>query len=108
MRPHIDDEIFRVREFMNELSKVQDNYYNKLEKRLLKDPLYSVEKVKEIIEELIEGPSDLINDEKDLREWFWDYMYNGDEEKDFIDHLIDSQTQRNEYLKENLIDYNYE
>lgn len=108
MRPHIDDEIFRVREFMNELSKVQDNYYNKLEKRLLKDPLYSVEKVKEIIEELIEGPSDLINDEKDLREWFWDYMYNGDEEKDFIDYLIDSQTQRNEYLKENLIDYNYE
>lgn len=108
MRPHIDDEIFRVREFMNELSKVQDNYYNKLEKRLLKDPLYSVEKVKEIIEELIEGPSDLINDEKDLREWFWDYMYNGDEEKDFIDYLIDSQTQRNEYLKEDLIDYNYE
>ena len=108
MRPHIDDEIFRVREFMNELSKVQDNYYNKLEKRLLEDPLYSVEKVKEIIEELIEGPSDLINDEKDLREWFWDYMYNGDEEKDFIDYLIDSQTQRNEYLKENLIDYNYE
>ena len=100
MRPHIDDEIFRVREFMNELSKVQDNYYNKLEKRLLEDPLYSVEKVKELIEELIGGPSDLINDEKDLREWFWDYMYNGDEEKDFIDYLIDSQTQRNEYLKE--------
>ena len=108
MRPHIDDEIFRVREFMNELSKVQDNYYNKLEKRLLKDPLYSVEKVKELIEELIGGPSDLINDEKDLREWFWDYMYNGDDEKDFIDYLIDSQTQRNEYLKEHLIDYNYD
>jgi len=108
MRPHIDDEIFRVREFMNELSKVQDNYYNKLEKRLLEDPLYSVEKVKELIEELIGGPSDLINDEKDLREWFWDYMYNGDEEKDFIDYLIDSQTQRNEYLKEHLIDYNYD
>jgi len=100
MRPHIDDEIFRVREFMNELSKVQDNYYNELEKRLLEDPLYSVEKVKELIEELIGGPSDLINDEKDLREWFWDYMYNGDEEKDFIDYLIDFQTQRNEYLKE--------
>jgi hypothetical protein len=100
MRPHIDDEIFRVREFMNELSKVQDNYYNELEKRLLEDPLYSVEKVKELIEELIGGPSDLINDEKDLREWFWDYMYNGDEEKDFIDYLIDYQTQRNEYLKE--------
>jgi len=93
---------------MNELSKVQDNYYNKLEKRLLEDPLYSVEKVKELIEELIGGPSDLINDEKDLREWFWDYMYNGDEEKDFIDYLIDSQTQRNEYLKEHLIDYNYD
>ena len=108
MRPHIDDEIFRVREFMNELSKVQDNYYNKLEKRLLEDPLYSVEKVKELIEEIIGGPSDLINDEKDLREWFWDYMYNGDEEKDFIDYLIDSQTQRNEYLKEHLIDYNYD
>ena len=100
MRPHIDDEIFRVREFMNELSKVQDNYYNKLEKRLLEDPLYSVEKVKELIEELIGGPSDLINDEKDLREWFWDYMYNGDDEKDFIDYLIDFQTQRNKYLKE--------
>jgi len=100
MRPHIDDEIFRVREFMNELSKVQDNYYNELEKRLLEDPLYSVEKVKELIEELIGGPSDLINDEKDLREWFWDYMYNGDEEKDFIDYLIDFQTQRNKYLKE--------
>lgn len=85
---------------MNELSKVQDNYYNELEKRLLEDPLYSVEKVKELIEELIGGPSDLINDEKDLREWFWDYMYNGDEEKDFIDYLIDFQTQRNEYLKE--------
>jgi len=108
MRPHIDDEIFRVREFMNELSKVQDNYYNELEKRLLEDPLYSVEKVKELIEELIGGPSDLINDEKDLREWFWDYMYNGDEEKDFIDYLIDYQTQRNEYLKEHLIDYNYD
>jgi hypothetical protein len=85
---------------MNELSKVQDNYYNELEKRLLEDPLYSVEKVKELIEELIGGPSDLINDEKDLREWFWDYMYNGDDEKDFIDYLIDFQTQRNKYLKE--------
>lgn len=95
MKQHIDDEIFRVREFIQELSKVQDNYYNELEKRFLEDPLYSVEKVKE----LIEGPSDLINDEKDLREWFWDYIYNGDEEKDFIDYLIDSQTQRNEYRK---------
>ena len=27
IKPHIDDEIFRVREFMNELMKVQDSKY---------------------------------------------------------------------------------
>ena len=98
MRPHIDDEIFRVHEFMKELSKVQDNYYKELEKKLLEDPLYSIEKVKEGLEE-ITGKSTLIKDEEDLREWFWDYMYNEAEENDFMDYLIDAQNHNNEFMR---------
>jgi hypothetical protein len=30
MKPHPDDEIFRVKEFINELSKVQDGYFSAL------------------------------------------------------------------------------
>jgi hypothetical protein len=100
MRPqHIDDEIFRVHEFMKELAKVQDNYYKELEKKVFEDPLYSVEKVKELIEELTFGSSNLIKDEEDLREWFWDYMYNEAEEKDFMDYLIDAQNHHNEFMR---------
>ena len=98
MRPHIDDEIFRVREFMNELKKIQDNYYKELEKKLLEDPLYSIETVKEELEE-ITGKSTLIKDEEDLREWFWDYMYNEAEKNDFVDYLIDAQTHCNEFMR---------
>ncbi len=98
MKPHIDDEIFRVREFMNELSKIQDNYYKDLEKKLVEDPLYSIEKVKELLEELT-GSSTLIKDEEDLREWFWDYMYNEAEKNDFVDYLIDAQNHNNEFMR---------
>lgn len=99
MRPHIDDEIFRVHEFMKELAKVQDNYYKELEKKVFEDPLYSVEKVKELIEKLTFGSSNLIKDEEDLREWFWDYMYNEAEENDFMDYLIDYQNHHNEFMR---------
>lgn len=103
MKPHIDDEIFRVREFIQELSKVQDSYYEELEKKFREDPLYSLEKVKETLDEVAIGyNSDLINDEEQLKEFFWDYMYNDSECRDFIDYLIEFQKMRNEYLKEHM------
>tara|TARA_Y100000004_G_scaffold195394_1_gene262271 strand:+ start:2869 stop:3153 length:285 start_codon:yes stop_codon:yes gene_type:complete len=83
---------------MNELSKIQDNYYKDLEKKLVEDPLYSIEKVKELLEELT-GSSTLIKDEEDLREWFWDYMYNEAEKNDFVDYLIDAQNHNNEFMR---------
>lgn len=33
-KPHPDDEIFRVKEFINELSKVQDAYFSALTEHL--------------------------------------------------------------------------
>ena len=100
MRPHIDDEIFRVREFMKELAKVQDNYYKDLENRVLLNRMYSVDKVKKDLEE-ITGASTLIESEQDLKEWFWDYMYNEAETKDFMEYLFDAQGHCNEFMKKN-------
>lgn len=100
MRPHIDDEIFRVREFMNELKKVQDNYYKELENKVVTNRMYTVTKVKNDLEE-ITGGSSLINSEEDLKEWFWDYMYNEDQTKDFMEYLFDAQTHCNEFMKKN-------
>jgi len=100
MRPHIDDEIFRVREFMKELLKVQDNYYKDLENKVLLNRMYSVDKVKKDLEE-ITGASTLIESEQDLKEWFWDYMYNEAETKDFMEYLFDAQGHCNEFMKKN-------
>ncbi len=100
MRPHIDDEIFRVREFMKELAKVQDNYYKDLENKVLLNRMYSVDKVKKDLEE-ITGASTLIESEQDLKEWFWDYMYNEAETKDFMEYLFDAQGHCKEFMKKN-------
>ena len=102
MNTHIDDEIFRVREFMKELAEIQDNYYKGLEKKVVINPIYSVTKVQKDLEE-ITGGSSLIKNETDLKEWFWDYMYNEAEtNNDFMDYLIHHQKHRNEYRKQHL------
>jgi len=97
MKPHIDDEIFRVREFMNELKKIQDDYYKGVEKKLLEDPLYNVDKLKKDLEE-ITGSSSLFDDDgvyntysEKLTDYFWDYMYNEGEGEDFVAYLITCQ-----------------
>ena len=101
IKPHIDDEIYRVREFMKELKKIQDDYYKGVEKKLLKDPLYTVDKLKKDFKE-ITGSSSFFDDDEDsvydtpsekLTDYFWDYMNNEDEGKaeDFVEYLIKCQ-----------------
>lgn len=83
---------------MKELLKVQDNYYKDLENKVLLNRMYSVDKVKKDLEE-ITGTSTLIESDQDLKEWFWDYMYNEAEAKDFMEYLFDAQTHCNEFMK---------
>ena len=102
---HIDDEIFRVREFMHELMKVQDRYYKKLEKKFLKDKIYSLDRVKKDLKQLT-GHDDLIKTKQELKEWFWDYMYNNrqereeDQDDDFFGYILRHQQLRNAYIAE--------
>lgn len=50
MNPHPDDQIFKVKDFINELSKVQDSYFSGLVKNL--------------------------NISKEAEDYFFDYVYN--------------------------------
>ena len=85
---------------MKELLKVQDNYYKDLENKVLLNRMYSLDKVKKDLEE-ITGACTLIENEQDLKEWFWDYMYNETETKDFMEYLFDAQGHCNEFMKKN-------
>jgi len=57
--PKLDDEAFRVGEFIQELSKVQDEYFNRL-----------VQKAKD--NKWFEGMED-----DDFEQWLFDYCFNG-------------------------------
>ena len=107
IKPHIDDEIFRVREFMKELSKVQDEYYKGAEKKLLEHPLYNVDKLKKDLKE-ITGSSSLFDEDgvyntpsEKLTDYFWDYMYNEGEgtAEDFVEYLIRCQKIYSEHVR---------
>ena len=61
MKPHPDDEIFRVKEFINELSKVQDAYFSALT-------------------ECLEIP-------KETEDYLFDYIYNETRPLSFGEYL---------------------
>ena len=62
MKPHPDDNIFKVKEFVNELSKVQDSYFEKLCK-------------------------DIGIEEGRLKDHLFDYVYNEDKPVTFGEYL---------------------
>jgi hypothetical protein len=62
MKPHPDDNIFKVKEFINELSKVQEVYFEKLCK-------------------------DLEIEEGHLKDHLFDYIYNEDKLITFGEYL---------------------
>jgi hypothetical protein len=61
MNPHPDDQIFKVKDFINELSKVQDRYFKKLCKKL--------------------------NVPKETEDYLFDYIYNEDKMVTFGEYL---------------------
>ena len=94
---------------MKELKKIQDDYYKGVEKKLLKDPLYTVDKLKKDFKE-ITGSSSFFDDDEDsvydtpsekLTDYFWDYMNNEDEGKaeDFVEYLIRCQKIYSEHVR---------
>jgi hypothetical protein len=59
IKAELDDEAFKTGEFIQELSKIQDQYLDKL-----------VAKIKK--EKWIEGM-----DDEEIRDWLFDYFFNG-------------------------------
>jgi hypothetical protein len=62
MKPHPDDSIFKVKDFINELSRVQDSYFESLCKEL----------------DLGEG---------ELKDYLFDYIYNEERTITFGEYL---------------------
>lgn len=58
-KPHIEDEIFRVKNFINELTKIENAYFDKL--------------------------ADDYNFTEDGKNWLFDYIFNSGEEGDKLD-----------------------
>jgi len=84
MKTHIDDEIFKAKDFISELKAVEEIYYRDIVEKFLKSPVYSLEILKDSFPEL-----------KNLKEielvhHFRDYMMNGLNDSDFIEYLIDN------------------
>jgi len=67
-----EDEIYRVKTFINELSKVQDQYFENLFEELQTDKF-----------------SDEFESEEDANEWLFDYIFNGGNEVTFEEYLAD-------------------
>jgi hypothetical protein len=67
-----EDEIYRVREFIQELSKVQDDYFNNLFTKLQEDNF-----------------SNEFESEEDANEWLFDYIFNSGADKMFEEYLAD-------------------
>lgn len=59
--PHPDDQIFRVKDFINELSKVQDSYFSGLVKNL--------------------------NISKETEDYLFDYVFNEHDQMTFGEYL---------------------
>jgi hypothetical protein len=61
MNPHLDDQIFKVKDFINELSKVQDSYFSGLVKNL--------------------------NISKEAEDYLFDYVFNEHNQMTFGEYL---------------------
>ena len=67
-----EDDIYKTMQFIQELAKVQDDYYFKLMDKLKEDDI-----VKEFI------------DEADFDNWLFDYIFNDGSERTFEEYLAD-------------------
>lgn len=102
MKEHIDDSIYHARQFLQELSKVQDQYYNKIKKKFKKSEEYKLKNLRNEYEALTGKPLTIIHDENQLEDFFWDYMFNGgsgDTNGDFFEYIMDVQLKGDEYEK---------
>ena len=81
IKAELDDEAFKTGEFIQELSKIQDQYLDKL-----------VAKVKK--EKWIEGM-----DDEEIRDWLFDYCFNGwgNDEYGFEDTFSESINKCSKY-----------
>jgi hypothetical protein len=61
---HPEDAIYKAKTFINELQKVQEEYFNKL-----------------VVD---------LNLNKEGEDWLFDYVYNSDEEYDGFDHYLEN------------------
>lgn len=65
-----EDEMYRFKNFINELSNVQNLYFENLFQSLKKD-----------------GFVEIFETEESARDWLFDYLFNENEEIDFWDYL---------------------
>jgi hypothetical protein len=88
-----EDKIYRVKTFINELAKVQDNYFENLFEELHHDNF-----------------SDEFGSLEDANEWLFDYIFNCSEEVTFEEYLADHgkqiddipRTRTKEEIKDNI------
>jgi hypothetical protein len=99
MKEHIDDSIYHARQFLQELFKVQNQYYNKIKKKFKKSEEYKLKNLRNEYEALTGKPLTIIHDENQLEDFFWDYMFNGDTNGDFFEYIMDVQLKGDEYEK---------
>jgi hypothetical protein len=91
MKKHVDDMIWSTQEFLRELKKIENMYYNKIEKMMVNSEQYSIENLqKEVVLEL-GRPLTIIKNKKDLKEYFFQYMYDVDSYDDFFGYILDHQ-----------------
>jgi hypothetical protein len=84
MKKHVDDMIWSTQEFLLELKKIENRYYNKIEKMMVNSEQYSIKNLqKEVVLEL-GRPLTIIKNKKDLKEYFFQYMYDVDSYDDFF------------------------
>lgn len=91
MKKHVDDMIWSTQEFLRELKKIENRYYNKIEKVMVNSEQYSIKTLqKEVVLEL-GRPLTIIKNKKDLKEYFFQYMYDVDSYDDFFGYILDHQ-----------------
>jgi hypothetical protein len=99
MKEHIDDKIYHARQFLQELVNVQKRYYNKIEKKFIKSEEYQLKNFRKEYKSLTGKTLTAIQDENQLKDFFWDYMFNGDTNGDFFEYIMDVQLKGDEYEK---------
>jgi len=102
MKEHIDDSIYHARQFLQELFKVQERYYNKIEKKFIKSEEYQLKNLRREYKSLTGKTLTAIQDENQLKDFFWDYMFNGgsgDTNGDFFEYMMDIQVKHDEQKK---------